>query len=75
MANLNDGVSPHWPTIREAAERGPLSEYALRKGIRDGWVPGIFVGNRFRVNYEKLLEILEAKSMNGIEANTRKKGL
>lgn len=50
-----------WPTVREAAERGPLSEYALRLGIREGWVPGIFVGNRFRVNYEKLLKILEEK--------------
>lgn len=59
---MSDGLSPRWPTIRETAERGPLSEYALRKGIREGWVPGIFVGNRFRVNYEKLLEVLEAKS-------------
>lgn len=57
------GVSDmRWPTVREAAERGPLSEYALRQGIRDGWVPGVFVGNRFRVNYEKLLEVLEEKS-------------
>lgn len=59
---MKDENTQRWPTIREAAERGPLSEYALRKGIRDGWVPGIFVGNRFRVNYSKLLEILEASS-------------
>lgn len=59
---MRDVFGPRWPTVRETAERGPLSEYALRKGIREGWVPGIFVGNRFRVHYEKLLEILEERS-------------
>ncbi len=57
----NGSMSSRWPTVRETAERGPLTEYAIRKGIRDGWVPGRYIGNRFRVNYEKLLEILEAR--------------
>ncbi len=51
-----------FPTIRQAAARGPLSEHYLRLLQRQGQLPGVFVGTHFRVNYAMLISDLEAKS-------------
>lgn len=48
-----------FPGIREAARRGPLSEYCLRLMLKQGNLPGVFSGRKFLVNYERLLEQLE----------------
>ena len=47
-----------FPSIREAAKRGPLSEYCLRLLHRQGKLPGLYSGRKFLVNYERLLEQL-----------------
>ena len=61
----------HWPTVRQAAARGPLTERALRRGIREGWVPGVYIGNRFLINYERLIQVLEEKSNERVEGRKR----
>lgn len=52
----------NYPTIRQAARRGPLSESCLRLMQRQGKLPGFFVGTHFRVNYGELLNQLQAES-------------
>lgn len=51
--------NPKFPSIREAARRGPLSEYCLRLMLKQGNLPGVFSGRKFLVNYDRLLERLE----------------
>lgn len=50
-----------FPSIREAARRGPLSEYCLRSMEKQGKLPGVYSGKKFLVNYAKLLEQLDAE--------------
>ena len=47
-------------SIRQAAKRGPLSEYALRCLLRAGKLPGFFINHKFYVNYPQLLEEIDA---------------
>ena len=49
-------------TIKEAGKRGPLTEWRLREMRKDGELPGVACGNRFYVNYSKLIEKLESDS-------------
>ena len=51
-----------FPTIRQAAARGPLSEHFLRFLQKEGKLPGFFVGNHFRVNYQQLMDQLDEMS-------------
>ena len=50
-----------FPSIREAAARGPLSEHCLRLMLKQGTLPGVYSGKKFLVNYALLLEQLSAK--------------
>lgn len=52
--------SAKFPSIRETAKRGPVSEYCLRLMLKQGDLPGVYSGRKFLVNYEKLLEQLNA---------------
>lgn len=49
-----------FPSIRETARRGPLSEHCLRLMLTRGELPGVFSGKKFLVNYNKLLAQLDA---------------
>lgn len=49
-----------FPSIRQAAKRGPVSEYLLRLWLKQGKLPGVYSGKKFLVNYEKLLAQLDA---------------
>ena len=49
-------------TIRQTAALGILSEHRLRLMEKEGALPGIRTGNRFLVNVEKLVELLEEAS-------------
>lgn len=49
-----------FPSIRETARRGPLSEHCLRLMLARGELPGVFSGKKFLVNYNKLLAQLDA---------------
>ena len=48
-------VPPRMLTIREAAREGPLSEYALRMLQKQGQLPGIQIGTKFLVNWDRLM--------------------
>ena len=50
--------SVKFASIREAAKRGPVSEYCLRLMLKQGNLPGIYSGRKFLVNYDLLLEQL-----------------
>lgn len=52
-----------FPTIRETAKRGPLTEFALRAMLKDGKLPGIYSGRTFRVNYKMFLDIIDKQSL------------
>ena len=54
--------SKEYPTIRQAAKRGPLSEHYLRLMLARGELPGFCVGNHFRVDYELLMAQLRTRS-------------
>lgn len=49
-----------FPSIRETAKRGPVSEYLLRLWLKQGKLPGVYSGRKFLVNYDKLLAQLDA---------------
>lgn len=49
-----------FPSIRETARRGPVSEYLLRLWLKQGKLPGVYSGKKFLVNYDRLLEQLDA---------------
>ncbi len=53
-----------FPSIRETAKRGPLSEYCLRLMQKQGKLPGVYSGKKFLVNYARLLEQLDAEGGN-----------
>lgn len=48
-------IPPRMLTIREAAREGPLSEYALRLMLKQGQLPGVHIGTKYLVNYDRLL--------------------
>ena len=51
----------NFPSIRETAKRGPLTEYCLRLMLKQGTLPGVYSGKKFLVNYDALLEQLGTK--------------
>ena len=53
---------PRMKTIRQVAAMGILSEHYLRLRLKQGMLPGIFVGSRFLVNVDELTEQLKAES-------------
>lgn len=53
-----------FPSIREAAKRGPLTEYCLRLMLKQGNLPGLYSGRKYLVNYERLLEQLGGEAVN-----------
>lgn len=51
---------PNFKSIRATAREGILSEYSLRLMCAQGTLPGFYVGNRFMVNVDALVEQLNA---------------
>lgn len=51
-------------TIEETAEKTGLSVYYIRQGIRTGKIPAIKCGCKSMINFQKLIEILDAESVN-----------
>ena len=50
--------SPLLLSINKTAKTGILSETALRRLVKQGKIPGIYVGRKFLVNYDQLCEWL-----------------
>ena len=59
IMNETTFIPPKMMTINEVAKTGLLKEDTLRRGVREGWIPCIKSGNRFLINYNKLVKILE----------------
>lgn len=57
-----------FPSIRETAKRGPLSEYCLRLMLKQNSLPGVYSGRKFLVNYDRLLEQLAVAGREGVKA-------
>ena len=53
---------PKFLTIRETAKTGILSEHHLRIMEKQGRLPGVRVGNRFKVNLDLLVDQLNQES-------------
>ena len=51
-------TNPKMMTVKEVAETGVLSEYALRQLIKEVRLPVLRIGNRALINYERLIEDL-----------------
>lgn len=51
-------TTPHFVSIRKFAELGVISEYALRKMVKEGRCPGLYSGVKFLINQEALLNLL-----------------
>ena len=56
--DTTDITQPKMLTINETAKTGILSEWALRALVKQGKIPGIYVGNRFLINYDRLCDWL-----------------
>lgn len=58
--NLKENNMPRFMTVREIAKTGLLSEYCLRRMLREDKLPYIRSGNRYLVNYSLLIEQLNS---------------
>lgn len=56
----NNERFPRMMTIRQVASTGLLPETALRRLAAEGRLPALKVGNRLLVNYDLLVEQLNA---------------
>ena len=56
-------------TIREVAQTKLISEWYLRKMVKDGTVPGVYRGNRFMVNFTLFSEQLDRESRAAIRVS------
>ena len=56
-------------TIREVAATGILSEHHLRLMAKRGELPGVYAGNRFKVNYPLLIEKLDSESLEAVKTD------
>ena len=59
---------PRFMTIREVAKTGLISEHYLRLMAAQDRLPGVYSGNRFKVNYGALVEQSEAESRKEVKA-------
>lgn len=49
---------PRLVTPNELAKTGILPIYSIRKGIKNGTIPCVKIGNNYRINYDKFLKML-----------------
>lgn len=49
---------PGLVTPNELAKTGILPIYSIRKGIKNGTIPCVKIGNNYRINYDKFLKML-----------------
>lgn len=66
--------APMFMTIREIAKAGIISEHHLRLMEKQGKLPGVRVGNRFKVNVGLLVEQLNRESLQTARGSTEAEG-
>lgn len=54
------GKNPTMLSIRQVAETGLLPEHAIRRLLKEGKLPAIYVGKKALINYEKLVYLLSS---------------
>lgn len=57
---------PKMLTIRQVAATGILPEYAIRQLVKEGKLAGVYVGNKYLVNFTALLEQLSQPDKGGV---------
>lgn len=62
QGNIRTLNPPRMLTIREAAQAGPLTEYALRLLLKQEKLPGVFIGSKFLVNYDRFVSQLNGEA-------------
>lgn len=55
----NERKAPTMMTVREIAKTGLLTEHALRRMLKAGKLPAIYIGKKALINYDKLCEALQ----------------
>lgn len=50
---------PQMLTVRETAKTGILPEHAIRRLLKAGKLPAMFVGSKAFINYDKLCQQLD----------------
>ena len=50
---------PRMMTPNEVAKTGILPLYSIRKGIANGTIPCVKIGTHYRINYDKLIQMME----------------
>lgn len=62
--NLNE-TKPHktYVSVPEAARLSGLSEYFIRSGAKKGDIPHQVCGNKFFINYPRMMQILAETEM------------
>lgn len=55
-------------TIRQASRKIDFPENRIRAMVKQGVCPGIYSGNRFLVNVDALVELLENQSREAVKA-------
>ncbi len=60
MNELETKKVPTMVTIGEASEMTNLTYYAIRKLLKEDKICSIKVGNKFFINFEKLVDYLES---------------
>ena len=56
--------NPIFRPIIECSDPSGISQYFIRQGVKEGWIPHIRCGNKVMVNYPKFIEILNERSVN-----------
>lgn len=49
---------PHFATIKDAAQLIGLSEWTIRRLVKEARIPGFYVGRKYYVNMDKCLSEL-----------------
>lgn len=68
MESAQKATIPRFLTIRETAATGILPENAIRRLVKDGSIPVLRVGVKQLINFDRLLEQLDAVSQADSEA-------
>lgn len=49
---------PRMMTIRELAKEAGISEYSIRRMVKEGKIPSVNIGSKYLINYSKVCELL-----------------
>lgn len=65
----------NYMSIRKIAKQDGIPERILRNMLKEGELPGFYSGNRFVVNHDMLVEILNDKSKASVTKNVSRETL